>query len=215
MTLTLHYHPLASFCWKVLVALYENDTPFEPVIVDLMDPQSRAAFYALWPIGKMPVLVDAARDRTVPESSIIIEYLAQHCPGRTALIPADPDEARRARLADRFYDSYVHAPMQKIVTDRIRPEGKQDPYGVEEARKQLATAYAMIEQDMAAKQWAMGDAFSIADCAACPALFYADKVAPLGEEHPNTAAYLERLKARPSFARVLDEAEPYFRMFPG
>lgn len=215
MTLTLHYHPLASFCWKVLVALYENDTPFEKVIVDLMDPQSRAAFYALWPIGKMPVLVDAARDRTVPESSIIIEYLAQHYPGRTALIPADADEARRTRLTDRFYDSYVHAPMQKIVTDRIRPAGSQDPYGVEEARKQLATAYAMIERDMAGKEWAMGDAFTMADCAACPALFYADKVAPLGERYPNTATYLERLRGRPSFARVLDEAEPYFRMFPG
>ena len=215
VSLTLYYHPLASFCWKALIALYENDTPFEPVLVDLMDPASAAAFKAIWPIGKFPVLRDEAKDRTIPESSIIIEYLAQHYPGRSELVPADPDLARQTRLRDRFYDLYVHEPMQKIVVDKLRPAGKNDPFGVEQAKAQLATAYGMIEQEMAARTWAMGDAFGMADCAASPALFYANKVAPFGADRPNVARYLDRLMARPSFARVLKEAEPYFKMFPG
>jgi glutathione S-transferase len=213
--LTLHFHPLASFCWKALVALYENDTPFEPLIVNLGDPASTAAFKALWPIGKMPVLQDRKRDRIVPESTIIIEYLAQHWPGPVALVPADPDRARQTRLTDRFYDLYVHEPMQKIVTDKLRPAGRNDGFGVEQARAQLAVSYGMIEQDMAAKTWAMGEDFTLADCAAAPALFYADKVAPLGTAYPNAAAYLARLLARPSFVRTVEEAQPYFKYFPG
>ena len=125
MCLTLYMHPLASFCQKVLIALYENDTPFEPRIVDLADETSRAEFLKLWPIGKIPVLRDEARDRTIPESSIIIEYLAQHYPGKMQLVPADPDLARQTRLRDRFYDLYVQEPMQKIVTDRLRPGGEE------------------------------------------------------------------------------------------
>jgi len=214
MSLKLYFHPLASYCHKVLVALYENDTPFEPQLVDLMDESSAAAFRAMWPIGKMPVLRDEARDRTVPESTIIIEYLAQHYPGRTQLLPADADRARETRLRDRFYDLYVHDPMQKVVGDRLRPTDKKDPYGVEQAKARLATAYRMIDQDMAARTWAMGDAFTMADCAAAPALFYANKVLPFGETHPNVAAYFERLMRRPSYARVLQEAQPYFALFP-
>jgi glutathione S-transferase len=215
MSLKLYFHPLASFCWKVLIPLYENDTPFEAHIVDLAGQASAAAFKKIWPIGKFPVLRDEARGRTVPESSTIIEYLAQHYPGRTQLVPTDPDRARQVRFRDRFYDHYVHVPMQKIVTDRIRPEGRHDPHGVEEARALLRTSLGMIEEEMAAKAWAMGDAFSMADCAAAPALFYADKVMPLADMHRNAAAYLQRLMQRPSFARVLQEAQPYFRMFPG
>lgn len=214
MSLKLYFHPLASFCWKVLIPLYESDTPFEPHIVDLADQASATAFKKIWPIGKFPVLRDEARGRTVPESSTIIEYLAQHYPGRTQLVPTEPDLARRMRFRDRFYDHYVHAPMQKIVTDRIRPEGRHDPHGVEEAEALLRTSLGMIEEEMAAKTWAMGDAFSMADCAAAPALFYADKVMPFAGTHRNAAAYLERLKQRPSFARVLEEAQPYFKMFP-
>jgi glutathione S-transferase len=213
MTLKFYFHPLASFCHKALIALYENGTPFEPILVDLADAASRAAFLELWPIGKMPVLRDEARDRTIPESTIIIEYLAQHYPGRTELVPADPDIARQTRLADRFYDIYVHEPMQKIVTDRIRPPGKNDPHGVGQARAQLATSYRMIEADMAAKTWAMGGAFSLADCAAAPALYYANKVEPF-DAYPNIAAYVDRLRLRPSYARVLNEAQPYLKMFP-
>ena len=171
MILKLYYHPLASFCWKALIALYENETPFEPHLVDLGDETSRAAFFKLWPVGKMPVLRDEARDRTVPESTIIIEYLAQHYPGSTQLVPADPDLARQARLKDRVYDFYAQEPMQKIVLDRLRPEGKEDPHGVDLAKMQIRTAYAMIDQQMADAKWAMGEEFTMADCSAAPALF--------------------------------------------
>jgi glutathione S-transferase len=215
MALTLHYHPLSSFCWKALIALYENGTPFRPHLVDLGDANSAAAFKAIWPIGKFPVLRDDARDQTVPESSVIIEYLGQHYPGKSRLIPADPGLALEVRLADRVYDLYVHDRMQRIVGDRLRPEGKRDPHGVELARAQLRTALDMTEAKMASRTWAVGEAFTMADCAAAPALFYSDKVMPFGATHPGTTAYLRRLMQRPSFARVLEEAKPYFSMFPG
>ena len=213
MALTLHFHPLASFCWKVLIALYENDTPFRPNEVNLGDPAERAALLKLWPIGKFPVLSDDARKETVPESTTIIEYLDRHYPGPTRFLSADPDAALKTRLRDRFLDLYVHLPMQKIVGDRLRPAGAKDPHGVAEARAQLRASYEMIETQMAAGGWAMGSDFSLADCAASPSLFYGNQVEPFSE-FKNVSAYLERLKARPSFARVLKEAEPYFQFFP-
>jgi glutathione S-transferase len=214
MSLTLHFHPLASYCHKVLIALYENDTPFTPNMVDLSSESERAALLKLWPIGKFPVLRDDARNQTIPESAVIIEYLDRFYPGRTPFIPADADLALQTRLRDRFYDLYVHEPMQKIVGDRIRPQDKKDPLGVGEARARLRTSYDMIDQEMATRVWAMGDAFTLADCAAAPALFYANEVMPFGGSHNYVAAYFGRLKARPSYARVLKEAEPYFAMFP-
>lgn len=214
MSLKLHFHPLASFCHKVLIALYENDTPFTPNKVDLSDEAERAELLKMWPIGKFPVLRDEVRDQTVPESTVIIEYLDSHYPGTTRFVPADADRAWQTRLRDRFYDDYVHEPMQKIVGDRLRPGDKRDPHGVEEARARLRTCYGMIEMEMATRRWAMGEEFSLADCAAAPALFFANEVMPFGDEHANVAAYLGRLKARPSYARVLKEAEPYFAMFP-
>src|SRR5580704_5025704 len=214
MSLTLHYHPLSSFCWKALIALYENDTPFEPRLVDLGNETERAALLKLWPIGKFPVLRDDAKDRTIPESSIIIEYLDSYYPGRTRFIPADAKLALQTRLRDRFYDLYVHLSVQKIVGDRLRPQGKKDPHGVEEAKARIESCYGMIDKEVAAKTWAMGEAFSLADCAASPALFYASKVMPFGSTHKNVTAYFDRLKARPSFARVIKEAEPYFAMSP-
>ena len=212
MSLKLYFHPLSSFCHKVLITLYENDTKFEPRSVDLFN--EIADYKKIWPLGKIPVLRDEAKDRTIPETSIIIEYLAQHFPGKTQLFPADPDLCRQMRLRDRFYDLYVQAPMQKIVIDRLRPEGKKDPYGVEEARAMLKTSVGMVDQDMASNHWAMGDEFTMADCAAAPALFYADMIQPFGDTHRNAAAYLGRLKQRPSYARVLKEAEPYFKNVP-
>jgi glutathione S-transferase len=214
MALTLHFHPLASFCWKALIALYENDTPFTPNLVNLGDPDERTALLKLWGIGKFPVLSDDARNEIVPESSVVIEYLDRHYPGPTRLIPDDTDRALQTRLRDRFYDLYVHLPMQKIMGDRLRAQGQQDAHGVEEARAQLRTSYAMIEQQMAGGSWAMGKDFSLADCAAAPSLFYGSMVVPFGDGQKNLAAYLERLKARPSFARVLKEGEPYFGMVP-
>lgn len=214
MSLTLHFHPLASYCWKPLIALYENDIPFTPNQVDLGNPAERAVLVKLWGIGKFPVLRDDARNETVPESSIIIEYLDNNYGGRTRFIPDDPARALPTRLRDRFYDLYVHLPMQKIMLDRLRPADKKDPHGVEEATAQLLISYAMIEQQMASGGWAMGEDFSLADCAAAPSLFYANMVVPFGEANRNLAAYFERLKERPSFARVLKEAEPYFQMVP-
>jgi glutathione S-transferase len=214
MSLTLHFHPLASYCHKVLIALYENDTPFMPNRIDLSNEGERAALLKLWPIGKFPVLRDDTRDQTVPESTIIIEYLDRYYPGTTQFIPADADRAWQTRLRDRFYDHYVHEPMQKIVVDRLRPEGKKDPHGVDEARARLRTSYGMIDHEMATRTWAMGDAFSLADCAAAPTLFFANEVMPFGEGYENVAAYFGRLRARPSYARGLKEAEPYFAMFP-
>ncbi len=217
MSLTLHFHPLSSFCHKVLIALYENGTPFKPHLVDLGDGASRGEFLKLWPVGKFPVLCDDASDRMVAESSIIIEYLDRHYPGKTRFIPADAESARATRMSDRFFDLHIHLHMQKIVGDRLRPADKKDPHGVDDARTRMATAIGMVEQDMASRKvatWATGDTFTMADCAAAPALFYADKVAPLLPAFPNVAAYLERLKQRPSYARALKEAEPYFRFFP-
>jgi glutathione S-transferase len=214
MSLELHFHPLASFCHKVLIAFYENGTAFEPIIVDLADEASSAAFRAVWPMAKMPVLRDQARDRTIAESTIIIEYLEAYYPGATRFLPADSDGAWQTRMWDRFYDHYVQEPMQKIVTDRLRPAGKNDAYGVDQAKAQLHQAYAVIEPQMAARTWMVGDAFTLADCAAAPALFYANTVVPFGEQQSKLAAYLGRLMARPSFARVLQEAQPYFKFFP-
>jgi glutathione S-transferase len=212
--LTLHFHPLSSFCHKVLIALYENGTPFTPKLVDLQDEGERAALRALWPVGKFPVLQDSTRDRMVPESSIIIEYLDQHYPGTTRFIPADPEEARVVRFGDRFFDLHIHLHMQKIVGDRLRAANARDPHGVEDARTRMAAALALVEKQMAGRTWAAGESFTLADCAAAPALFYADKVAPLVANYPTVAAYLARLKQRPSYARTLQEAEPYFKFFP-
>ena len=214
MSLKLYFHPLASFCHKALIAFYENAIPFEPVIVDLADETSSAAFRAVWPMAKMPVLRDETRGCTVAESTIVVEYLEAHYPGATRFLPADPDAAWQTRMWDRFYDHYVQEPMQKIVTDRLRPAGKSDAYGVAQAQAQLQQAYQVIEQQIAAQRWMMGDAFTLADCAAAPALFYANTVVPFAETQSKLPAYLDRLMARPSFARVLAEAQPYFRYFP-
>ncbi|MFB9983083.1 glutathione S-transferase family protein [Mesorhizobium kowhaii] len=214
MSLTLHFHPLASFCWKPLIALYENGIPFTPVIVDLGDTESRTPFLKISPTGKMPALRDDARDRTVLESTIVVEYLVAHYPGPVDLVPADIDLALAVRQADRFYDFYVQEPMQKIVGDRLRPQDKTDPFGVEQARAQLRNSYAIIEEDMRTKNWAIGDAFSMADCSASPALFYANKVEPFGDKYPAVKRYHDRLVQRTAFARVIEEAQPYFKFFP-
>jgi len=211
MTLTLHMHPLSSYCHKVLIALYELDVPFEIAFLNLGDEGERARFHALWPVGKMPVLEDRAAGLALPESSVIIEYLNTRFGG--GLIPAEPGPALDVRLQDRFFDLYVHTPMGVFTWDLLRPEGQRDPYGVNLARTTLLTAYDMIERRMADREWAAGDAFSMADCAAAPALFYAEGRVPFGDR-PHLIAYLDRLKARPSYARALKEAEPYFHMVP-
>jgi glutathione S-transferase len=214
MPLRLYFHPLSSFCHKALIALYESGTPFEPLVVDFSDEASTAAFKSAWPIAKMPALRDDDRDQTVGESTVVIEYLDIHYPGERRLIPAAPERALEVRLWDRVFDNYIHLPMQAIVADRLRPEGKRDPFGVASATDKITAAYGIVESQLDAKTWITGDAFTLADCAAAPALFYASIIVPFGAEHANLKAYLDRLMTRPSYARALKEAEPYFDMFP-
>ena len=213
MSLTLYFHPLSSFCHKVLVALYENGIPFTPHTVDLSDSESSGAFKKIWPVGKFPVLRDG--DIAIPESTTIIEYLALHYPGPSKLIPADPEAAFKTREIDRFYDLNLHVNMQKIIGDRLRPVGQNDPHGVAHARDKVETALNIADKEMADKAWAIGSDFTMADCAAAPPLFYCDfAVAPLAGRYDNLAAYLGRLKQRPSYARALKEAEPFLKYVP-
>lgn len=209
--LTLYGHPISAFSWKAQTALYENDIPFDFVTVD---QDSYAEFQALWPIAKFPVLRDSDRGEVVRESSLVIEYLDTYYPGRTRFLPDDRDLAREVRLWDRVFDNYVSAPMQKIVTDRIRPDGKNDPHGVEDARKLLRTAYSVIEAQLGDRAFITGDSFTLADCAAAPALYYAGRNEPV-DAFPRLAAYRQRLIERPAFARALEGAQPLFHMYPG
>ncbi len=213
-TLTLHYHPLSSYCQKVSIAIDVLGIPVERRLLNLGDPAERAAFQALWPTGKMPLLVD--QGRPIPESSIIIEHLqGHHAPAGRELIPPDADAALQVRLWDRLFDLYVMTPMQALTADLLRPAEARDPHGVAQAREALVSAYAFIDRHLAGRTWAAGDSFSMADCAAAPALFYALTHVPLAPEHANLAAYFERLVAHPSIARVIDEARPWFQFYPG
>jgi glutathione S-transferase len=210
MAMTLHYHPLASYCHKVLIALYENGTAFEKKLVDLGDAQQRAELQARWPLGKFPVIHDHARARDVAETTIIIEYLDRFYPGAHPLIPRDPDEALEVRLWDRIFDNYVQGPMQEIVSDRMRnADGDMN-----NARATLATVYDMTERQLASGTWIVGENFSMADCAAAPALFYASTLQPFQTGHRHLSDYFDRLVERPSVRRVIEEAKPYFRFYP-
>lgn len=214
MNLTLHSHPLSSYCHKVLVALYETGTPFTAAMVNLGDPVARAAYAAMWPTAKIPLLQDHVRGQIVPETSIMIEYLDQHYPGARSLLPKDPATLLEARLWDRVFDLYVMNPMMRIVDDHMRPAAERDPRAVPQSKDILATAYGMIEHHMATRAWAAGEDFSIADCAAAPALFYAAIASPFPGTNKNLAAYFERLMARPSVIRVIAEARPFFQYYP-
>lgn len=210
--LKLYAHPFSSYCQKALIALYENDTPFEYRALTPEQPEAFAELEALWPFRLFPVLTEG--ERTVAEATIIIEYLHVHHPGPVYLIPDDPRVAIEARFMDRVFDNYIATPQGKFVVDRLRPEESRDPYGVAEAGKRLDTAYRWLDQVMATRQWAAGDTFSLADCAAAPMLFYADWTYPIPKTFAHLRAYRERLLARPSFARAVDEARPYRHLFP-
>lgn len=211
--LSIFMHPLASYCWKALIALYEVNAPFRVEMIEGR-PVDNEKLRRLWPIAKMPVLHDAARGDVVPEASIIIEYLQQHYPAPTSLIPQDAGAQLQVRLWDRFFDLYVHAPLQKLVIDRLRPPGHQDSAGVAEASATLAGAYALLEDRMQSRHWVAGDSFTLADCAALPPLFYLTAAQPFSPAHPHLTGYFERLLARPSVQRVIDGARPYFHLFP-
>lgn len=208
----LYYHPLSSYCWKVLIAFHENGTPFTPRILE--DAAALAEWQALWPLGKFPVLHDPVRGATIAEASIIVEYLGRHEPGTFRPIPVDGDAAIEVRLMDRLFDNYVMGPMQALVADRLRPADARDPHGVTANVAALRSIYAVLEDRLAGRSWAAGDHLSLADCAAAPSLYYADRIVPLRAGHPVLGAYLNRLEARPSFARVLREMQPWWQNFP-
>lgn len=209
--LTLYGHPISSFTWKVLVALYENATPFEPITVD---QNTYADFIALWPMGKFPVLLDSDRNALVTETSVIIEYLDTYYPGVTRFVPKNTDAALEVRRWDRVFD-HLNVTMSKVVVDNIRPADQRDAYGVEEAKRIISGIYGVIETQLADRAFSVGDSFTLADCSAAPALWYATRNVPLDGAFPRIAAYLERLNDRPSFKRALKESEPLFHMYPG
>jgi glutathione S-transferase len=210
MSLTLYYHPLSSFCHKVLAALYENDAVFDRRIINFGDDNDRAELLAVSPLGKFPVIRDQARNRDVAETTIIIEYLDHFFPGERPLIPGEWEDALRVRLWDRLFDNYLQVPMQQIVGDRIRG-AKGD---VTKERATLEMAYGMIDKQMADRTWIASQGFSMADCAAAPALFYTGTVQPFPQRLGHLRAYFDRLMERPSVQRVIEEAKPYFSLFP-
>lgn len=213
MSLVLYQHPFASYCQKVLVALYELDVPFTTHLVD--DAGARSELATLWPMAGIPLLRDEATALTLPESTTIIEYLDDLASEGSRLLPADRADALQARVWDRFRDQHVATPMQKIVGDRLRPEGRNDPEGVAEARSNLDTAYTVLEDHLADRPWAAGAMFTMADCAAAPALFYARAVHRWNEASQlNVSRYYRGLMTRPSVARVVDEARPWREIFP-
>jgi glutathione S-transferase len=212
VTLVLHQHPFASYCQKVLIALYELDVPFSSHLVD--GEEGRAELARLWPMAGMPVLRDEDADLTVPESTTIIEYLDGRAAGGARLLPADPAAALEARLWDRFADQHLSTPMQKIVGDQLRPPGENDRFGELEARVALDTAYGVLDAQLADRPWAAGADFTIADCATFPPLFYVRAIHRWDAAHANLTRYYRDLLARPAVARVVDEARPYRHLFP-
>ncbi len=211
MSLILHQHPFASYCWKALIALYERGVEFEPALVDTAEDWAHLA--ELYPMTKMPVLIDEEAGVIQPESSPVIEYLDRFGDA-PPMIPADPDAALTARLRDRIFDGYVMTPMQKIVLDNLRPEGEGDPFGVAEAHDDLERSYTILD-DMLTDEWAAGSEFTIADCSAAPSLHYARAVHRWDEDRlGNLTGYFDRLMDRPSVSRVVDEARPYRDLFP-
>ena len=212
MSLVLYGHPFSSYTQKVLVALYENDTPFEFRSLGPDTPQHAAEWLRRWPLRKFPLLVDG--ERNVVETSIVIEYLQLTHPGPVRLLPDDPLAALDVRFMDRFFDLHVMTMVQHAVNGALTGDTAKRADGLAAAAEKLELAYAWLEGHLAGRTWAAGADFSLADCAAAPALFYADWTHPIGHQYPVLRAYRARLLARPSFARAVDEARPYRPLFP-
>ncbi len=198
--------------WKPLIALYEREVPFEFEMIDGDHPENQARIRELSPTGQFPALIDGSREIT--QSNVIIEYLDQYHGSAAPMVPADAREALDARMMADVFDDYVQGPMQRIVADALRPAGERDPRGVADAHAQLEQCYFWLEKRLQGRQWASCGRFTIADCAAAPALFYADWVHPVSASCPDLSAYRARLLARPSVKRVVDEARPYRGFFP-
>ncbi len=212
MSLVLHAHPLSSYCQKVLLGLRENGVAFDYRKIEFGDAAHGAELERLWPMKRIPVLVE--NGAPIVESSIILEHVDRAYPGQTKLIPADPAMALEARFMDRVFDCYVMTPMQAVVFEALRPADARDPFGVAKARKELDTIYAWLDAKLDGREWAAGPAFTIADCAAAPSLFYADWTQPIPAMYARLKAYRARLLARPAFAQIVDEARPYRQFFP-
>ncbi|WP_343521523.1 glutathione S-transferase family protein [Sphingomonas sp.] len=210
MSIELFAHPFSSYCQKALIAFYENDVPFTFRMLE--DAGVGEELASLWPMKRFPILRE--NGRVVLEASIVIEYLQVHHPGPVKLVPEDPDLALEARMLDRFFDNYVMTPQGKFVFDALRPIESRDPHGVEDARNMLDTSYAWLDQYMQGRIWAVGDTFTLADCAAAPSLFYADWTHRIPEQYGHLAAYRARLLQRPSFARAVEEARRFRHYFP-
>lgn len=211
--LALYGHPFSSYTQKVLTALYENGTPFELRNLDPAEGGGHAAdWLRRWPLAKFPVLVDG--ERTVVESSIVIEHLQLAHPGPVRLLPPDPVAALEVRFMDRFFDLHVMAPMQHAVNGALTGDAAKRAEGVAWAADKLEKAYAWLEGEWAGRTWAAGTDFSMADCAAAPSLFYADWTHPISDAYPLLRAYRARLLARPSFAKAVEGGRPYRHYFP-
>jgi glutathione S-transferase len=211
MSLEFFGHPFSSYTQKVLIALWADGTPFTYRMLDGEHPDNMAELKRRWPFGQFPLLIDDGE--TVVETTPIIEHLQARHPGPNAWIP-DGELGRRVRFLDRFFDLYVMNNMSAPVFDALRPEGVHDPFGVEQALGRLRTAYDWLEKNLGEGPWAVGDSFTLADCAAAPSLFYADWVDEIGRTRPRLAAYRQRLLAHPQVARAVDEARPYRAFFP-
>ncbi|MBW7945243.1 MAG: glutathione S-transferase family protein [Sphingomonadaceae bacterium] len=210
--LQLYGHPFSSYTWKAQIALLEKDIPYAFRVHDAEHADNVDALRGHWPPGKFPVLVDG--DRPVIESSIIIEYLDLHCPGSRRLVPEAPEAALAARFLDRVFDNHVMGPMQAVVGEYLIDAQAPDRSRIDRACAALDTIYAWLDEKLGDGGWACGADFTIADCAAAPALFYADWVRPIGPAHARLNAYRARLLARPSVARCVDDARPYRPFFP-
>ncbi len=209
----LYHHPVSSYSQKVILAFYEKEIAFTPEILNMMDPAVRAGYAKVSPLGKMPLLA-LDNGRTIFETSIILEYLDMYYPASgTRLIPEDREAALEARFLDRVFDLYINDNIVKLFFDSMTPEDQRDHRGVAMAKATLDKTYAMLDERLAGRTWAIGDSFTIADCAAAPPLFYANMAYPF--EHENLVAYTRRLAERPSYARVTQEAAPYMAMFQG
>ena len=212
MKLALYAHPFSSYCQKVLIALYEHGLPFEFKLLGPDTPANFAELGRIWPLQRFPVLVDDGR--SLMEASVIVEHITLHYAGSLRLLPEDAKLALDVRFMDRFFDNYIMTPMQRIVGDALRASDKRDTQTVADARQLLETAYSWLDARMLGHEWASGDAFSLADCAAAPSLFYADWAHPIDGRFTHVRAYRDRLLSRPTFARVVDEARPYRNLFP-
>ncbi len=212
MTIVLHSHPLSSYCWKVLIALYENGAPFDLRMVNLGDQDARTAYAKLWPTAKIPLMEDGGQ--VIPETSIQIEHLDSHHRGRVALLPDDPQARMQVRLWDRVFDNYVMDPMGRFIAQQLRPEAERDQRTLDASLAELTRAYDMIEDRLDPRPWAVGEGFTMADCAAAPSLFYAAIVQPFSPRHAKLSAYFERLMDRPSVRRAIAEAGPFFQYYP-